>query len=104
MQIMKARSMAKWNQIFVCLEEIPDFVAQSYYQKLANIKNKLQVLEKSCLHTEKKIAANLQHPIKNLRFKQLYKKQRKLYMLEYQTLLKTLSVMLVAVQNSQFIH
>ena len=102
-QIMKARSMATWNQIHTRLEEIPEQLAQSYHQKLTNIKNKVQMLEQSWLQTEKIISSHLQNPTHHLLSKQLLKKQKKQCQLEYQHILKTLSLMLVAVQNSQFL-
>ena len=101
LQIMKVRFMATWNQIHECMEEIPALTAQSYYQKLTTIKLKLQAIEQSWIQTEETISAHLQNSTPPLLSKQLLKKQKKVYQLEYQNLIKTLSLMRVAIQNGQ---
>ena len=104
MQIMKARSMAKWNQIHSLLEDIPDMAAKSYYLRLTNIKNKLQGLEQSWLEIEKNISSNRHNRSHHQKSDELCQKQKKRYQLEYRSILQTLSLMLVTVQNSQMIH
>jgi len=103
LQIMKVRSMAIWNQIYECLEETPDLVSQSYYQKLTHIKNKIRIIENSWLAAENNLASHHHGPTQHLLVKQMLQKQKKKYHLEYQTIIKSLSVMLITIQNGQFI-
>jgi len=88
---MKVQSITIVNQLHSRLEEMPELAAQSYHKKLEEIKKKIKTLEQSWQGSEKDIIS-----IK------LFQKQKKQYQLEYQAILKTLSVMLVAVQNGQF--
>ena len=68
-----------------------DYAIQEAKHKLEEVKKRIQSLEQSWQGAEKEIIS-----IK------LFQKQKKQYQLEYQAILNTLSVMLVAVQNGQF--
>ena len=91
LQIMKVQSIAILTQIHSRMEKMPDKAAQSYHRKLDELKKKINILEESWKGAEK--------DIKSIK---LFQKQKKQYQLEYKAILKTLSVMLVAVQNTQF--
>ncbi len=101
LQIMQARSMAIWNQIYSRMEEIPDMAAQSYHQKLIEIKEKINILEQSWKRAEKEIVANISNNNKYLISIKLFQKQKKQCQLEYRLILKTLAIMLVGTREGQ---
>ena len=81
---------------------MPELAAQSYHKKLEKIKKKIETLEQSWKGDEKDIIMNISDRRKQLISIKLFQKQKKKYQLEYRAILRNLSVMLIAVQNSQF--
>ena len=91
-QIMKAKSLNAWNQVYETLDSLPNQVKLSYQVKLSDIKIKLQNLEVSQQSKGKEM----------LYSGKLFRKQRKLQIFEYQGIIKTLSVMLFSIQTGQY--
>ena len=91
----------KWNQIHSCLDKMPNQMTTSYNEKLNVIKKKIQSLEKSWNMINEEIGKN--NPNKQISFqtKKLFKK-KKLLQLEYLTHLKSLSLILMTLQNIQY--
>ena len=92
MQILKARSINKWNQIHSSLENMPDLMTISYKEKLQTIKNNFKYLEESWNIIDKE----------NIQKNKLLTKKKKILQLEYLSNLKSLSLILIAIQNSHY--
>ena len=101
LQIMKARSMVIWSQIYSCLAESPDISVQSYHQKLDAIKEKIKTLEQSWKRADQEIIENISKNRKQLISVKLFQRQKKQCQLEYRAILNTLSLMLIAVREGQ---
>ena len=91
--------MVIWSQIYSRLGELPDISVQSYHQKLDTIKEKIKTLEQSWKRADKEILKNRKHLI----YFKKNQRQKKQCKLEYKNIMKTLSVMLVAVRQGQLL-
>ena len=101
-QIMKTKALDAWNQVNEILDSLPDQAKQSYQEKLNDIRIKLQNLEESRHNAEKEVMAYFSDKKELLLSKKLFRKQRKLQNFEYQAIMKTLSIMLFAIQTGQY--
>ena len=84
------------------MDSLQDQVKRSYQEKLSDIKIKLQNLEESRHNAEKEVMAYFSDKKELLLSKKLFRKQRKLQNFEYQAIMKTLSIMLFAIQTGQY--
>ena len=71
-------------------------------KKLNDIRIKLQNLENSRQIAEKGVKVYFSDKKEMLLSKKLFRKQRKLQNFEYQAIMKTLSIMLFAIQTGQY--
>ena len=101
-QIMKTKALNACNQVNEILDSLPDQAKQSYQEKLNDIRIKLQNLEESRHNAEKEVMAYFSGKKEMLLSKKLFRKQRKLQNFEYQAIMKTLSIMLFAIQTGQY--
>jgi len=101
-QIMKTKALDAWNQVNEILDSLPDQAKQSYQEKLNDIRIKLQNLENSRQIAEKGVKVYFSDKKEMLLSKKLFHQQRKLQNFEYQAIMKTLSIMLFAIQTGQY--
>ena len=93
MQILKARSINKRNQINSLLDKMPDIMKIPHEIKLNIIKKKIQYLEEGWDMIDKN------NTIRNSKF---LLKKKKTFQLEYLSQLKSLSLILIALQNTHY--
>ena len=102
MQIMKARFINKCNQIHLYLDNMPDKMSISYKQKLVDIKLKIKSLEESWTVLDKKLSRNIIGHKIDIQSNKLYKKQKHVLRFEYLSHIKSLSLILIAIQNNHY--
>ncbi len=92
--IMKAKSLTKWNQANIALETIPEQFRKNYNNKLIDLRNKIAELEESLKQT--KLFINKNNSLDN------WNGNMNLLKVQYQNLLKSLSVILITIQNTKY--
>ena len=101
MQIMKARFKNKWKQIHFFLDKTPNQITITHKNKLKFIKQKIQSLEKSWNMINKEIELIIPNKKISYQTKKLFKKKKNLQ-LEYISHLKSLSLILMTLQNMHY--
>ena len=101
-QIMKAKSKNTWNQIQSNLDTMPKQISNSYNNKLYNIKERIQSIEKSWIMLDKEMIPNIigqKIPTKTIK---LIQEKRKQLQTEYISHLRSLSLILITLQNNPY--
>ena len=99
---MKARSNNKCNQIDLYIKNMPTIITQSYNKKYCELKTKIHSLEKSWNSINEKIKTQSMHKKYSTKaYNSFYKKQKELQ-LEYMSHLKSLSLILITLQNTHW--
>ena len=101
-QIMKAKTKNTWNQIQIRLDKMPHQISNSYYNKLQNIKEKIQTIEKSWFVLDKEMIPNVIGKKISAKTIKIIQEQRKQLKIEYISHLRSLSLILVTLQNNPY--
>ena len=100
--IIKTKALDTWNQVNDTLNSIPNQIRKSYQLKLNDIIIKLNNLEESHRIVKSEVISFYDDKKEMLLLQKLFRKKTKLYKIEYQAIMNTLSVMLFAIQTRQF--
>jgi len=101
MQILKACSNNQWNQIYLYLNKMPNKLTHTYSEKLNFIKESTQSLEKSWKMINKEIDKIISNKKMRFQTKKLFR-EKKLLQLEYVSHLRSLSLILITLQNIHY--
>ena len=99
-QIMNARFKNTWDQIHSYIDHIPDQMSVSYKEKLNNIKKKIQFLEESWNTLDKEMIQNSLNKKIDKHCNKVFQNQKKILQREYLSHLKSLSLILLTLQNN----
>ena len=92
-QVMKVRYKNMWDQIHLYLDNMPNNMAISYEEKLHDIKDKILSLEESWNLLDKKTY---------FQSNKILQKQKKILQFEYLFHLRSLSLILITIENSHY--